>query len=419
MEDAMTSATQTLRPNRVPLVALLSANAISLTGNALAGLALPWFVLQTTGSASSTGLTAFFGTLPLIIGALGGGALADRIGHKRASVLADLLSGATTALVPLLFMFNLLPFWLLLVLVFAGALLDMPGETGRQALLPGIAAQANTRLERVNAAQATIQRGSLLIGPLLAGVLVSTWGASNVLWLNALSFAVSAVLIAIGIPATRAAPPDPSKRYLDDVQEGLRFLLHRPLLRTVAFTATVSNFLLSPIFAVIMPVYINQLYGEATRLGALVAAFGAGAVLGGIGYGAIGHRVSRRMLFIVGFGGAGLGIAIYPLLPPYVVLLAANLCIGMVSGPLNPMVQTLMQERTPPELLARVFGSLVALAMLAMPLGVLLAGYALEWIGVQATLGVIAAGSVMVGVTLLFNPSLHSIEQANTPHKHA
>jgi MFS family permease len=172
-----------------------------------------------------------------------------------------------------------------------GALLNIPGETGRQALLPSIAAQANTRLERVNAAQATIQRGSLLVGPLLAGMLVSTWGASNVLRLNATSFALSAVVIAVGIPTTRAASPDPSKHYLDDVQGGLRFLLHSPLLRTVAFTATVSNFLLNPIFAVIMPVYINQVYGEATRLGALVAAFGTGAVLGGIGYGA--DRASR------------------------------------------------------------------------------------------------------------------------------
>jgi MFS family permease len=397
-------------------MALLSANAISLTGNGLAGLALPWFVLQTTGSASSTGLTAFFGALPLIIGALGGGALADRIGHKRTSVLADLFSGAATALVPLLFMFDLLPFWLLLLLVFVGALLDMPGETGRQALLPGIAAQAHARLERVNAAQATIQRGSLLVGPLLAGVLVSTWGASHVLWLNAASFAVSALLIAGGIPPTRTAPPNRSQRYLDDVWEGLRFLLRSPLLRTVVFTATVSNFLINPIFAVIMPVYINQLYGEATRLGGLVAAFGAGAVLGGIGYGAVGHRVSRRMLFIVGFGGTGVGIAIYPLLPPYAVLLAVNVCIGAISGPLNPMIQTLLQERTPPELLARVFGSLVALAVLAAPLGVLLAGYALEWVGVQATLGVIAAGSLLVGASLCFSPSLRSM---NVPDEHA
>jgi hypothetical protein len=82
------------------------------------------------------------------------------------------------------------------------------------------------------------------------------------------------------------------------------------------------------------------------------------------------------------------------------------------------MIQTLMQERTPPELLARLFGSLVALAMLDVPLGVLLAGYALELIGMQATLIIIAAGSVVVGVALFFNRSLHSIEQTTTPHKH-
>lgn len=312
-------------------------------------------------------------------------------------------------------MFDLLPFWLLLVLVFLGALLDMPGETGRQALLPGIAAQANARLEQVNAARSTIQRASLFTGPLLAGVLVSTWGASNVLWLNAASFLVSALLIGWGVRSSTASAPaqPPQGNYLDDVREGLRFILHNPLLRVIAFTATLSNFLVSPIFSVILPVYINQVYGEATWLGSLVAAFGIGSVLGAIGYGAMGHRLERRMLFITGFGGAGLGVAVLPFLPPFWLMLAANFFVGVVSGPLNPLIDTLLQERTPPHLLARVFGSLVALAMLAMPLSLLTTGYLLELIGVQATLGVIAAGSLVIGASLFFNPVLRSMNAPN------
>lgn len=120
-----------LRARSLPFYALLTADAISYAGNALAGLAIPWFVLQTTGSAARTGIVAFCGLLPLILAATFGGALVDRLGHKRASVIADLASGVAVALVPLLHALGWLNFGLLLILVFFGALLDAPGATAR------------------------------------------------------------------------------------------------------------------------------------------------------------------------------------------------------------------------------------------------------------------------------------------------
>jgi MFS family permease len=139
-------------------------------------------VLETTGSAVQPGLTAFAGTLPLVIGAFFGGALVDRIGHKRAIISADLISGIMVALIPLLYHTVGLAFWQLPALVFLGALLDIPGATAHKALMPELAALARLRLEKANAAFATIERGSLLVGPILAGVLIAGIGASNVLW---------------------------------------------------------------------------------------------------------------------------------------------------------------------------------------------------------------------------------------------
>ncbi len=90
-------------PRRLPFYALLAAQAISFAGNALAGLALPWFVLQTSGSAARVGLIAFCALLPQPLAATFGGAFVDRLGHRRASVVADLASGIAVALVPLLY----------------------------------------------------------------------------------------------------------------------------------------------------------------------------------------------------------------------------------------------------------------------------------------------------------------------------
>lgn len=67
MNTIAPSADQTLRTDRVPLWALIAANTISFIGNALAGIAIPWFVLQTTGSAVLTGVAAFANTLPLVL----------------------------------------------------------------------------------------------------------------------------------------------------------------------------------------------------------------------------------------------------------------------------------------------------------------------------------------------------------------
>src|SRR5690242_19408119 len=97
--------------SRLPLAALFSANLISQTGSMLTFVAIPWFVLQTTGSATKAGLTGFFEALPYFAAGFFGGAVVDRLGFKRTSVLADLANGATVAAVPLLYFTIGLSFW--------------------------------------------------------------------------------------------------------------------------------------------------------------------------------------------------------------------------------------------------------------------------------------------------------------------
>lgn len=128
--------------NSLPLYSLFAANAISLVGNVFTTIAIPWFVLQTTGSATKTGITGFFNILPVVLAGFLGGTIVDRLGYKRTSVISDLASGVTTALVPLLYFTIGMEFWQLMVLVFLGAFLDTPGSTARAALLPELAEQA-------------------------------------------------------------------------------------------------------------------------------------------------------------------------------------------------------------------------------------------------------------------------------------
>src|SRR5262245_47092166 len=157
--------------DRLPISALMAANTISLVGSALTAIALPWFVLQTTGSAAMTGLAGFFVALPGFLAGIFGGTLVDRLGYKRVSIVADLVSGIGIALIPLLFHTVGLAFWQLLALIFLGSLLGIPGTTARRALLPELAGLARVRLERVNGAFEAIQHLAFLLGPPVAGIL--------------------------------------------------------------------------------------------------------------------------------------------------------------------------------------------------------------------------------------------------------
>jgi MFS family permease len=138
--------------NRTPLYAVLGANAVSQVGDYMVAVALPWFVLQTTGSVVQMGFTGAVVGIGTLVSSISGGPLVDRFGFRRASILSDVTAGAAVAAVPLLFWADALPFWLLLTLAFVISILNAPGDLARRALVPALARWAAMPLERANAA---------------------------------------------------------------------------------------------------------------------------------------------------------------------------------------------------------------------------------------------------------------------------
>ncbi len=128
--------------DRLAIPALVTATTISNLGNGITSLAIPWFVLVTTGSPARTGIAGALVVLANVLSSMLGGAVVDRLGHKRASIFSDLLSGMTVAIIPTLHFLDVLQFWHLLVLIFAGAVFDAPGSVARTALIPRLARQA-------------------------------------------------------------------------------------------------------------------------------------------------------------------------------------------------------------------------------------------------------------------------------------
>jgi len=406
------SATQVKTHNPIPLYSLFIANAISLVGNVFTAIAVPWFVLQTTGSATQTGITGFFTILPVVLAGFLGGTLIDRLGYKRTSVISDLASGVTTALIPLLYLTVGLEFWQLLVLVFLGALLDTPGGTARAALLPELAEQAGMPIERVTSLIHVIERGARLVGAPLAGLLIGVMGTANVLWLDAASFFVSAAIIGIVIAAPKLAEKEEKTgKYFDELKDGLRFIAHDQLILSIVVMVMLTNFLDAIFGGVVQPVYVKEVFGSALNLGLLIAANGGGAVIGGLIFAAVGHRLPRHVTFVAAFVLTGFKFWVYLLHPPIYVLVASVLFTSMGAGPLNPIIGAVEFERIPSTMRGRVFGAITAGAWIAMPLGMLLGGVLTDRFGTSPLLIGLGITYLITTLSMAFIPAMKGMNR--------
>ena len=404
--------------NPLPLYSLFIANAISLVGNVFSLIAIPWFVLQTTGSATQTGVTGFFTILPVVLAGFFGGTLIDRLGYKRTSIIADLASCVTTALIPLLHVTIGLEFWQLLILVFLGALLDAPGSTARAALLPELAEQAGMPIERATSLVHVIERGARLFGAPLAGFLISIMGTANVLWLDAASFIVSAAIIGLLVPIPKGADKEEKTgKYFDELRDGLRFIVNDSLILSIVIMVMLTNFLDAIFGGVLQPVYVKEVYGDALNLGLLIAANGGGAVVGGLAFAAIGHRLPRHATFISAFVLTGFRFWVYALYPPIWVLIAVTVVTSIGAGPLNPIIGAIEFERIPAHMRGRVFGAITAGAWIAMPLGMLLGGILTDRFGTFIMMIGLAITFLITTLSMAFVPAMKEMNrnsQANS-----
>ncbi|HZS78507.1 MAG TPA: MFS transporter [Ktedonobacteraceae bacterium] len=393
---------------RLPITAFFVGSAISYVGDILTLLAIPWFVLLTTGSVTKTGITAFFSTIPSVFSAFFGSIIIDRLGYKRTSVIGDIASAIAVMLVPLLYHTVGLAFWQLLALVFLGGLLKSPGVTARSSMVPELAKMANMRLERANALSDGINRVSHFIGAPLAGVLIALIGTSNLLWFDGISFVISALLIGLAVPATPPILNKEEKRpALSGVWQGLRFIQRDTFILSIVVTVMITNLLDAAFFSVIEPAYIKHIFNSAVPLGLIIAALGGASFVGTLIFGAIGHRLPRRWTFSIGYtiGGASRFWA-FLLLPILPFLIVWHILAGLFIAPINPLLETAFQEKVPEEMRARVFGVLGAGFLAGIPIGTFLSGFFVSWVGLQVSILAIGIIYLLTTLSLFVNPAM-------------
>lgn len=396
---------------RGPLNALFIANLVALLGKQLSLIALPWFVLTTTGSAERTALVGFVIFLPGLAVGIFGGALIDRLGFRRVAIAANLVSGFGILMIPLWYHTVGLPFWLLLVFVFIGSLLEIPAITAGRSMVPELAALAGRPLERINALFESTQNLALLIGTPIAGLFVAWLGASNVLWLDAGASLIGAVVLLTAVPGSVfAAPVAATRSYLADVFTGLRFIRRDELLWPMVIALALSNAISSSVVGLVLPFYIEDEFGSAAALGLVIAAIGAGAFVGATLYGFLAGRISRSLIWCGAYLIVPIEFWVFTVSPSVALLIAGFVVAGFVMGPINPLMVTIRHERSPAEIRGRVFSTYSAVAGAASPLGILFAGFAIGRLGFQPSLIILAILAQLLGLAVLFVPAFHRMD---------
>jgi MFS family permease len=398
----------------LPLVALLSAHGLSLAGNAITMVVVPLYVLQDTGSVFATGVAGVFATVPMIVGGALGGVVVDRLGFRRAAIAADLASGVTVLAIPILAATVGLPFWALLSLVFLSGLLDTPGNTAKAALVPDLAELCEVKLTRATGAAGAISRSAMMVGASVAALAVVWLGPLNALLLDAVTFGLSASLLAGGVPRTvtgTAEETDAGTGFWREFRDGIRYLARTPVIRNVVLMVVITNCFDAAGMLVLKPVYAKTITPDGELFGIMVACFAFGALSGAGLFGWFGHKLPRRATLVVCFVLCG------P--PPYLamaldlpvpVLLAVFAFSGLLAGSINPLLDTVLYEQLPRAMRARVLGALTTGVTAGMPLGALLGGAAVEAFDLVPVLLFIAIAYGLVTLAPLVGKSWRGLD---------
>lgn len=395
------------------LSALLTANALAWVGTRLASLAVPWFVLSTTGSAIQTGLVVFAQMAPYVLVQALSGPIIDRIGPKRVSVVCDLIVAAVLAVVPLLHALELLNLPLLMALLAVVGAADGPANAAKSVFIPEVTRRAGVPLERTTGLVSTVERSASMLGPAIGGVVVGLWGGAASLAITAGLAALSALVVALAMP--RPAMParsDETGGYLARMREGADFLRRDPLLLSIYGMIAVTNLLDAAIFSVLLPIWAMGM-GHGPEVVGLLASVLSGVSIGSsLAAAAYGHRLPRRLVYTLGFLVSGAPRFLILALPvPLPAVLAVYALAGVGSGFLNPIIGAIMFERIPERMLGRVRSLGTALAWAGMPFGGLLGGWLAVALGISPALFITGAGYLLATLLPAFLPQWAQMDQ--------
>ena len=376
-----------------PLTALLAAEVLSTTGSQMTWLALPWFVLVTTGSAKQMAFVIAAEAGGYAVFGIPSGSVLDRLGAQRTMRLCDSVRAPLMLLVPVLHWTGNLTLPLLAGIAFVLGTASTPYMAAQRVVVAEILDEDEAAVERANALLQGASRITLLCGPPLAGILIAAVGSPVVLLVDAASYVVAFALVTVLVPVARAVRTEETDESRGALA-GVRYLFHDSLMRGWATAVVIGDASFSVLFLSI-PVLVYVHYGANPRLaGIFLASWGVGAVLGNV----IAYRSDR-----VGGLRQAAPLVLVQALPlwavaapvPAVAVAGALGLSGIANGLVNPTLHSMLTLRPPAAVRAKALTAMSTASTLGAPIALAIAAPAFSAFGSRHVIAAAAAGQLL------------------------
>jgi len=378
-------------------VGLLLAELVSLTGSSMTFVALPWFVLVTTGSTARMGWVLAAELLPVGLFGLPAGTVVARLGAKRTMLVSDAARGPLMAVIPILWWTHHLSFAALLAIAFAVGIFAAPYFSSSRLIIPEVVGEDERLVAQGNAILGGGNMITQIAGPVLAGVLIAATSPATVLVVDGATYVFSFLTIAAVVRAGRRVDETPESK---GVLAGLRFLFRDSLLGPVMAVAVVLNFTAQGLIIGVQGLAYFRYDQSAHVAGFLFGAFGIGALLGSIVAQQVAQKADLLKLVAVSIVAMPLPLWLLGISMPWAAAMVVIAAFAFFTPLVNAPMIGILTMRTPASLRPKVMTAVMTLSSVAGPLGFLAAGESLRFISVTTLFLFVAAG--MTALALLF-----------------
>ncbi|PYU26215.1 MAG: MFS transporter [Acidobacteria bacterium] len=370
--------------------------AVSAVGTWMQIVALSLFVLDLTrGSAAALGTVCLTQALTFLLFAAIGGSVADRFDKRRLLLLTQSLMMGFAVLLGILTLTGLIRFWIILLVAFASSSALSFDQPARNALITSLVPKEH--LMNAVSLQSAVFNGASILGPALAGLVLSRIGYAGNFFLNAASFlAVLVALLLLRTPQEHTRRP--GGRLLASAREALQYVRRDSVLPSVV-PAYAALLFFGPSGALALPVFAKEvLHVGPTQLGVLFSAVGAGTVVGALILPSLAGTTDNSRLVFGAILLWTIALAVFGWSDSLRVSVPALFVVGAAQNIAGATTITLLQLRVPVEMRGRAMSLNTLLIMCIRPLGDFPAGAVITWLGFRPT---VLLGAALVGAVSL------------------
>jgi DHA3 family macrolide efflux protein-like MFS transporter len=352
----------------------LSSQAVSLFGSLLVQYAITWYIVLNTQSGIMMTISVICGFLPTLLLSPFAGVWADRYNRKMLIILSDAGIAVSTLVLAILFFLGYDPIWLLFVISGIRALGTAVQTPTVSAFLPQIVPE--DKLIQVNGTFQGIQSMIMLVSPILAGALLAVASIEAIFFIDVFTaaIAISILLLFLHVPVHAKALEKQPVTYLNDMREGLAYIINRGFVKKLFLFCAGYLFLIAPA-AFLTPLQTARSFGnEVWRLTAIEIAFSAGMAAGGIAIASWGGFKNKMHTMVLSCLINGVCVFALGITPVFWLYLVFTGLIGVIIPFFNTPFTVLLQQKIEGDYLGRIFGVFTMISSSVMPLGMLVFG---------------------------------------------